>query len=120
MSPSQHQRLLHDLTAVAALVDDERTPAAERLAAVVGPDGLRALRRRRLLEGVAARFGRLAQWQWSVLLTALACGAAVSMMGVIELIWQLRSVLSGVGAVVIVLSLFLKTRQHRFETWIGS
>ena len=61
------------------------------------------------------------QWQWSVLLASLGCGVAVSMMGVIELIWQFRSVLSGLGAVAFVLSVFLKTRQHGIDaTWLGS
>jgi hypothetical protein len=121
MSPSQHQRLLHDLSAVGALVDDRRLSAEERLAAVVGPDGLKALRRPRLFDRAAAHFARLKQWQWSVVLMAFACGVAVSLMGVIELIWQLRSVLAGFGAVAVVLSVFWKTRQQRFdETWIGS
>ena len=121
MSPSAHQRLLHDLTAVGALVDDQRLSAEERLAAAVGPGGLEALRRPRLLERAAAHFARLQQWQWSVLLMAFACGVAVSLMGVIELIWQLRSVLAGFGAVAVVLSAFWKTRHQRFDqTWIGS
>jgi hypothetical protein len=68
-----------------------------------------------------AVFARLKQWQWSVLLVALACGAAVSMMGLIDLVWRFRSVLSGLGAVVLVLSVFLKARHHRIdEHWIGS
>jgi hypothetical protein len=121
MSPTSHQRLLHDLTAVGALIDDERLSAEERLAAAVGPHGLEALRRPRLFDRAAAHFARLKQWQWSALLMAFACGVAVSLMGVIELIWQFRSVLAGFGAVALVLSLFRKTRQHRFdETWIGS
>jgi len=129
MRSSPDSRLIHDLTALAALLDDERPSADERLAAALGPEGLCALRTqlasqsrvRLLLERSMARFARLRQWQWSVLLVSLACGVAVSMMGVIELIWQLRSVLSGVGAVAIVLAVFLNTRHHRIdETWIGS
>jgi hypothetical protein len=121
MSPSSDQRLLRDLRAVGALIEPDRPSADERLAAAVGPEGLKILRRPPILERVAERFAHLKQWQWSVLLTALACGAAVSLMGVIELIWQLRSVLAGFGAVALVVSVFLKTRHHRFDqTWIGS
>lgn len=132
MSPSQHKRLLHDLTAVGSLVGPDRPSADERLVASVGSDRLQALQaaatescarpgRRRVFEGAVAIFARLKQWQWSVLLAALACGAAVSMMGVIELVWQFRSVLSGLGAIALVLSVFLKTRHHRVdEHWIGS
>lgn len=132
MSPSQDKRLLHDLTAVGSLVDTDRPSADERLVASVGSERLRAVQvavgeacappdRRRVFESAVAIFARLKQWQWSVLLAALACGAAVSMMGVIELVWQFRSVLSGLGAVALVLSVFLKTRHHRVdEHWIGS
>jgi hypothetical protein len=121
MSPSGSQRLLRDLHAVGVLVEHDGPSAGERLAAAVGPDGLAAVQRPCLLERAAAHFARLTQWQWSVLLMALACGLAVSLMGVIELIWQFRSVLAGFGAVTLVLSVFWKTRQHRFdETWIGS
>jgi hypothetical protein len=132
MSSSPDRRLLRDLTAVGALVDDARPSARERLAATVGREPLRELRsqlaaqcpgaRRRLLfERLAARLARLGQWQWSVLIVSLGCGAAVSMMGVIELIWQLRSVLSGIGAVAVVLTVFLKTRRYqRLAPWIGS
>jgi hypothetical protein len=132
MSPSQDKRLLRDLTAVGSLVDADRPSADERLVATVGPDRLRVLQaaaveecsradRLRVFERAVAIFSRLKQWQWSVLLALLACGAAVSMMGVIELVWQFRSVLSGLGAVALVLSVFLKTRHHRVdEHWIGS
>jgi hypothetical protein len=134
MRPSADKRLLHDLTAVGALIDADRASADERLASTVGRDRLHALQAelaaaapcvradtRRVLEGAVAMFSRLRQWQWSVLLAALACGATVSMMGVIDLIWQFRSVLSGLGAVVLVLSVFLKTRHHSVdEHWIGS
>lgn len=121
------RRLLRDLTAVDALVDDGRPSADERLVAAVGHAGLEALRselaktERRRRERPQIRLPRLRQWQWSVVFAALGCGAAVSMMGVIELIWQLRSVLSGLGAVAIVLSVFLKTRHQRVhDSWIGS
>ena len=119
------KRLLHDLNAVASLIDDRRPSADDRLAATVGPElaaRCRGAGRRRLhLERFAARLARMKQWQGSMLIVSLGCGVAVSMMGVIELIWQLRSVLSGLGAVAIVLAVFLKTRQHRIdETWLGS
>jgi hypothetical protein len=128
MSPSAHKRLLHDLTAVAALVDGDRPSADERLVASVGQEGVQALRsavagetRPGILDGAVAKFASLKQWQWSVLLASLACGVAVSMMGVIQLISQLRPVLSVLVAVAVVLSVFLKTRHHRLpDTWIGS
>src|SRR5262245_19708876 len=129
MGSSPDSRLIHDLNALAALVGEERgrPSAEERLAATVGDEQLKTLRSRltprRCLrfDWFAARIARLKQWQWSVLIVSLGCGVAVSMMGVIELIWQFRSVLSGLGAVVVVLTVFLKTRQHqRLETWIGS
>lgn len=132
MSSSPNKRLLRDLTAVSALVDEARPSADDRLVAAVGQEPLRILRsrlsarsfdaRHRLLfQRLAVRLARLRQWQWSVLIVSLGCGAAVSMMGVIELIWQFRSVLSGLGAVAIVLAVYLKTRHYqRLETWIGS
>jgi hypothetical protein len=134
MRSSADKRLLRDLAAVGALVGQDRQSADERLAAASGPDEAQAFRaatlrgscagvprRRRILEGAASRFARLKQWQWSVLVVALGCGAAVSMMGVIQLVWQFRSVLSGLGAVALVLTVFLKTRHHRLsQTWIGS
>jgi hypothetical protein len=128
MGSSQDRRLIRDLTAVGALVDDiERPSADERLVAAIGHERVEAFhsefgaRRRLSFERFAARLARLRQWQWSVLIVALACGAAVSMMGVIELIWQLRPVLAGLGAVALVLTVFLKSRHYRVEEhWIGS
>jgi hypothetical protein len=134
MESSADKHLLHDLAAVGALVEHDRPSADERLVAAVGPGEAQALRsvvaqahcagaarRRRILAGAAARFSRLKQWQWSVFVVALGCGAAVAMMGVIELVWQFRSVLSGLAAVALVLTVFLKTRQHRLpHSWIGS
>ena len=124
MSSPADKRLIHDLNAVGALVAADRPSADERLAATVG-DALAsqcrsAAGRRLLLERCAARFARLKQWQWSLLVVALGCGVAVSMMDLIELVWQFRSVLSGLGAVAVVLTVFLKTRQARVEHWIGS
>jgi hypothetical protein len=78
-------------------------------------------RHRLLFERLAARVARLRQWQWSVLIASLGCGTAVAMTGVIELIWQFRSVLSGFAAVALVLAAFLKTRHYqRLQPWIGS
>jgi hypothetical protein len=124
--------LLHDLTAVGALMDESRPSADERLAAAVGQEPLRTLRSRLAVQGsgarhrllferLAARVARLRQWQWSVLIVSLGGGVAVAMMGVIELIWEFRSVLSGLAAVALVLGVFLKARHyHRLEPWIGS
>ena len=119
------KRLLHDLSAFAAMVDDDRLSADERLAATVGPELAAqcrgSVRRRLRFDRFEARLARMKQWQWSMLIVSLGCGVAVSMMGVIELIWQFRSVLSGLGAVAVVLAVFLKSRQHRIdETWLGS
>jgi hypothetical protein len=125
MDSSRDRRLIHDLTAVGALVDWERASADERLSATVGPDLAAQFRgatgRRLRFERFAARLARMKQWQWSMVIVSLGCGVAVSTMGVIELIWQFRSVLSGLGAVAVVLAVFLKSRQHRIEeTWLGS
>jgi len=121
------RRLLHDLAAVGALVDDDRRSANERLADALGQRDLEALRsevaeaKRSGRARPRVELPRLRRWQWSLLYTALGCGAAVSMMGVIELIWQLRSVLSALGAVAIVMSVFIKTRHNRVDDgWISS
>lgn len=132
MSSSRDTRLLRDLAAVGALVDEPRPSADERLEATIGQEPLRTLRsqlstlcpgaRHRLLfERLAARVAHLRQWQWSVLIVSLGCGTAVAMMGVIDLIWEFRSVLAGLAAVALVLGVFLKTRHYqRLEPWIGS
>ena len=67
-----------------------------------------------------SRFARLKHWQRSLFFVALGCGAAVSLVGTIDLIWNLRFVLSGLGAVAIVVAVFQQTRRRSDENWIGS
>ena len=140
------RRLLHDLTVLDALVADDRASADERLATMLEEDRLQVLLaelatppswRKRVMRAAGAlvdkavhRLGErsgvttiahLKQWQRSLFFIALGCGAAVSLVGTIDLIWHLRAVFGGLGAVSIVVAVFLQTR-HRppDHHWIGS
>ena len=143
----QTRRLIHDLDRFEMLASDDRAPAHQRLVALLGREQLQALlaelarpspRTSRERMAVAAatfacralrgpwegsgvsRFARLKHWQRSLFFVALGCGAAVSLVGTIDLIWNLRFVLSGLGAVAIVVAVFQQTRRRSDENWIGS
>jgi hypothetical protein len=143
----QTRRLLHDLDRLEMLVSDDRAPAHQRLVALLGQEQLRTLLAelarpsprtsgepvvvaaatlahktlRGLREGAGmSKFARLKHWQRSLFFAALGCGAAVSLVGAIDLIWNLRFVLSGLGAVAIVVTVFQQTRRRSDENWIGS
>jgi hypothetical protein len=133
MGSSAYRRLLRDLNVLGALVDDDRPSADERLLAMGGDEWLQALqsqlaaecrrgpRRRLRFERAAARLARLKQWQSSLVLVSLGFAVAVSMMFFIDVIWHLRSLLSGLGAALLVGALSLKARHQRVEEpWIGS
>jgi hypothetical protein len=124
------------LTRIGELAERERRSAAERVLDLLGADVLKAVHRE--LERAdqtappeqvtaanptfAVRWlARMKRWQSSLFFAALACGAAVAIVGVIDLISQLRLVVSGIGAIALVLTVFLQTRHHRGEeSWIGS
>lgn len=64
---------------------------------------------------------RLKSWQWSLFFAALGCGAAVAIVGLIELVWDARAVFGALGAIAIVVSVYLHTRHLRAEEdWIAS
>jgi hypothetical protein len=130
------QRLARHLRLVGSVVSDDRPPAEERLVAILGAEQLQAVRaeleergpkaarvpilRPHEWEAVRA-LARLRNWQRSVFLAALACGAAIAIVGLIDLIWDVRALLGGVGAVALVVYVFLLTRHSRTEErWIGS
>jgi hypothetical protein len=131
--PKRHvRRLLEHLNVVGRLVGDERPPAEERLVALLGEEQLRAARAQmsapvkvsspRASTAKAMRIlARMSAWQWSLFVVALACGAAVSIVGVIDLVWHARGILAALGAIAIATTVFVQGRHHRFkETWIGS
>jgi hypothetical protein len=129
-------RLARHLRLVDAVVSDDRCSAEERLVAILGVEQLQAIRAAlearapeaakvpllRPHEWAAVRaLARLRDWQRSVFLAALACGAAIAIVGVIDLIWSARAIIAGLGAVAIVLYVYFLTRHHRAEeNWIGS
>jgi hypothetical protein len=130
------RRLARHLRLVESIVDDEHWTAEERLLAILGAEQLRAVRA--VLEehgpeaakvpmlrphewGAVRALARLRNWQRSVFLAALACGAAIAIVGLIDLIWDARALVGGLGAVVLVVYVFLLTRHSRAEErWIGS
>jgi hypothetical protein len=61
----------------------------------------------------------MSAWQWSLFFVALGCGAAVSIVGLIDLLWHARGILAALGAIAIVTSVYVQRRRHRVETWIG-
>jgi hypothetical protein len=129
-------RLARHLRLVDSIVEDEHWSADERLLAILGAEQLQAVRARleegapeaakvpmlRPHEWAAVRaLARLRDWQRSVFLAALACGAAIAIVGVIDLLWSARAIIAGLGAVAIVLYVYFLTRHHRAEEhWIGS
>lgn len=129
------RRLLHDLTCIGLVLECERPGATERLLALLGDDFLRVVRAEAeraeecvqpaedvcVAPGAAVqRFARLKRWQSSLFFSALGCGAAVAFVGVIDLISELRLLVSGIGAVGFVVAVFRHTRHAREESWIGS
>jgi len=126
------RRLLEHLNVVGRLVDDSRSPAEDRLVALLGDEQLRAARaqmsaparasRPRAYTATAMRtLSRMSAWQWALFFVALGCGAAVSIVGLIDLLWHARGVLAALGAIAIVTSVYVQMRSHRVhETWIGS
>ena len=129
------RRLLHDLTRIGLLVGCDRPGAAERLLALLGDDFLRVVHAEaeraevrprpehdvsETPGGAVQRFARLKRWQSSLFFSALGCGAAVAFVGVIDLISELRFLVSGIGAVGFVVAVFRHTRHAREERWIGS
>jgi hypothetical protein len=141
----QSRRLLHVVSSVARMTDDERPSVSERLLVLLGqacfdavrvelaatasareatePDAVRPCAEVQHSKRVipVSRFARLRRWQLSLFLVALGCGAAVGLVGTIDLIWQGRFLVSGIGAVALVVSFFMRARHHQVpETWIGS
>jgi hypothetical protein len=141
------RRLLHDLDMLETLVSDDRAPARKRLVALLGEEQLQTLlaelarpaaptSRERMVVGTVifvrkalhglregsgvTKFARLKLWQRSLFFVALSCGAAVSLVGTIDLIWHLRFVLAGLGGIALVLVVFQQTRHRSDENWIGS
>ena len=138
-------RLLHHLHALGR-IDTEGLRADERLAALLGEAQLEtvlarietvdadvfslerqvaaaeAISIRQLLSRrLAHTLSRLTNWQRGVFFASLGCGAAVAIIGLIDLVWRVRGILGGLGAVLIVLTVYLQTRHHRVkQTWIGS
>jgi hypothetical protein len=144
-SKRANRRLLWHLRALGGLVEAETPAAEERLLALLGEAQLGRVRAR--IEGPAAgsldhrqaaaaaaatlraslqlraarMLSRVKRWQLGVFFVSLACGSAVGIIGLIDLIWRARGILGGLGAVAIVLTVYLQTRQHRVDrTWIGS
>src|SRR5262249_13034419 len=127
-------RLLGHLNAYGRLVDEDRSPAEERLVALLGREQLQAARARmaaavspkvskpRAYTAKAmARLAQMTVWQWAMFLVALGCGATVSIIGVIDLLWHARGILGALGAIAIVTSVYVQSRRHRVDqTWIGS
>lgn len=141
------RRLLDAVMRMGRVTGEESRSADERLRDVLGEDVLRAVHReleqpsgitvpQQAVVSTAARaeaethcrrrrglgwLARLKQWQSSLFFAALGCGAAVAIVGVIDLIAQLRLVISGVGAVAVVVTVFFQTRHRQGdEGWIGS
>jgi hypothetical protein len=139
--------LLDALSSIALLTDVERRSVAQRLLRVLGQDTLDAFHAQLerttgasadcrevigavlpsvespLSEAGSAMtwLARLKRWQLSLFLAALGGGAAVGLVGTIDLIWQGRLILSGLGAVAFVTAVYLRARQHRIdESWVGS
>jgi len=132
------RRLLAHLNAYGHLVND-RSPAEERLVAILGHEQLEAARARIATGDTSkadgskvskpraytwramGRLARMTAWQWSLFLVALGCGATVSIIGVIDLLWHARGILAALGAIAIVTSVYVQSRHHRIkQTWIGS
>ena len=64
---------------------------------------------------------RLKGWKLWLFIVALSSGAAVSIMGVIDLVWRLRFGLAGLAAVCFVVWVFLTSRHDQTdEEWLGS
>jgi hypothetical protein len=65
---------------------------------------------------------RLKSWHWSVFLAALGCGAAVAIVGFIDLAWDARAVLGGLGSIAVVMFVHTRTRHLHAEEedWIAS
>lgn len=126
------RRLLEHLNVVGRLVADERPTVEDRLVALLGDEQLHAARAQmsapvkvskpRASTAKAMRIiARMSAWQCSLFLVALGCGAAVSIVGMIDLVWHARGILAALGAIAIVTTVFVQGRHHRFkETWIGS
>jgi Flp pilus assembly protein TadB len=122
------------------IVNDERSRSEQRLEQMLGAEQLEVIRRAvetstqaslAAMEPApqtylpwriaASVLPRLRKWQVSVFLAALACGASVAIVGVINLIWDGRAILAAIGAIAIVVYVHAQTRQHRAEQdWVGS
>lgn len=130
-SKPRMRRLIDHLNVVGRMVGDDRPHAEERLVAILGEEQLHAARAqmsapvrasgsRVYTAAVMRALSRMSAWQWSLFFVALGCGAAVSIVGIIDLLWHARGILAALGAIAIVTSVYVQSRRHRIETWIGS